>query len=191
MKGKITLLTQALTNIFKPVTIDYPAGKWPGRKYSQIPPALRGKHQIDTEKCTGCGACSQCCSTGAIHITEENQKRIIAIFLGECSFCGECQRICPEQAITLTNQFELAYEAPKENSKAWIKIEKPLALCKNCQTPITTQDQIQKEIQRVLQNIKPENKQKIQQDIQTYIKLCPTCRRKLAYKLNIHTRKYY
>jgi len=50
--------------------------------------------RITTEKCTGCGACTDVCPAEAIRI--KNGKAEITI---ECTDCGACTRFCPEGAI--------------------------------------------------------------------------------------------
>jgi len=49
---------------------------------------------VTTEKCTGCGSCTDVCPTEAIGI--EQGKAEISI---ECTDCGACTRVCPEGAI--------------------------------------------------------------------------------------------
>lgn len=50
--------------------------------------------KIITEKCTGCGTCTDVCPTEAIQIRDD--KAIITI---DCVDCGACTRVCPEGAI--------------------------------------------------------------------------------------------
>ena len=51
---------------------------------------------IDTEKCTGCGACSRACSTNAI--TGE-KKAPHQINQGMCIKCGACYDVCKFDAV--------------------------------------------------------------------------------------------
>ncbi len=50
---------------------------------------------VDLEKCTGCGKCSDLCQFGAI-VTIKNK---VLVFPELCHACLGCQRICPENAI--------------------------------------------------------------------------------------------
>jgi len=52
--------------------------------------------KITTEKCTGCGTCSDVCPTEAIKFV--NGKAEITM---ECVDCGACPRACPEGAIKM------------------------------------------------------------------------------------------
>lgn len=52
--------------------------------------------QIDTERCTGCGACSSFCAFGAL-VTIGSR---VMVFPNLCHSCGGCEAVCPEQAIT-------------------------------------------------------------------------------------------
>jgi ferredoxin len=52
--------------------------------------------KITSEKCTGCGKCTDVCPTEAIII--EHGKAAITM---ECIDCGACPRVCPEGAIKM------------------------------------------------------------------------------------------
>ncbi len=52
--------------------------------------------KVTTERCTGCGTCTEVCPTEAIKI--ENGKAAITM---ECIDCGACPRVCPEGAIKM------------------------------------------------------------------------------------------
>jgi len=51
---------------------------------------------VDTQKCTGCGRCSQLCQYSAIVCI----KGEVMVFDDMCHGCGGCMLICPEKAIT-------------------------------------------------------------------------------------------
>ena len=191
VKGKIKLLKEAVTDIFKCVTIDYPAGTWPGTKYSQIPPKLRGKQEFVEAKCIGCGACSVSCSSQAISLNDKDRKRIVSIFLGKCTFCGRCEEICPEEALTLTQEFELSYTGPRESEGAYVRQEVDLAVCENCGAIIAPEPQIKRFKERLMEKIDPSVKEIIAEDMEKYARYCLNCRRQLSYELNTHTRKFY
>ncbi|MEM2897192.1 MAG: 4Fe-4S binding protein, partial [Candidatus Bathyarchaeia archaeon] len=106
--GVLALIKSVLKNLGRVVTIDYPAGTWPGNKYSQIVPYGRGMHEFDGEKCTGCGACAAMCPNKSIRLIDDGGSRTVAIYLGRCMFCGLCQDVCPEEALRLTPKYELA-----------------------------------------------------------------------------------
>lgn len=55
--------------------------------------------EIDPEKCTDCGLCSEYCRFDAISVNEGNRTEIDPF---KCEGCRLCERICPSQAITST-----------------------------------------------------------------------------------------
>jgi NAD-dependent dihydropyrimidine dehydrogenase PreA subunit len=54
---------------------------------------------IDSERCTGCGACVQVCPVGAIRVIEGETGDYAEIDQEECRQCEACIEACPEQAI--------------------------------------------------------------------------------------------
>ncbi|HUW32168.1 MAG TPA: 4Fe-4S binding protein [Planctomycetota bacterium] len=53
--------------------------------------------KIDTEACTGCGACSDICPMEAITI----ENGVAAVDEDACEGCGVCARECPNGAISM------------------------------------------------------------------------------------------
>ena len=54
--------------------------------------------EVDLEKCTGCGKCSEICQYSAIvHLKDNN----VLTFEQLCHSCGGCLRVCPSDAIKL------------------------------------------------------------------------------------------
>ncbi len=51
---------------------------------------------IDVAECTGCGACTEACPTGAITVEEHAKLNI-----EECAECGACVEQCPAGVIRL------------------------------------------------------------------------------------------
>ncbi len=67
------------------------------------PKGFRGLPHISAAPCaTGCEACRDVCSTGAIALEP------FRLDLGLCIFCGECADVCPQDKITFTNDFKMA-----------------------------------------------------------------------------------
>ncbi|RLC71585.1 MAG: hypothetical protein DRI81_17550, partial [Chloroflexi bacterium] len=58
---------------------------------------------IDTERCTGCGACVEQCPTGAIALVGGKARVDEAL----CKGCEVCRELCPEDAIQPLAQGEL------------------------------------------------------------------------------------
>jgi ferredoxin len=55
---------------------------------------------IDTERCTGCGACVEICPTGAIYLVDAQAM----VDRSLCHECDACVSVCPTGAITLVVQ---------------------------------------------------------------------------------------
>lgn len=52
--------------------------------------------EIDLDKCTRCGKCSEVCQFNAIAVIGET----VMVFQELCHSCGGCQAVCPENAVT-------------------------------------------------------------------------------------------
>ena len=69
------------------------------RSSIQISPLVS---QIDTEKCIGCGLCSEVCPFGAIAMDEVEGKGYRARNISaSCKGCGLCASTCPQKAIDM------------------------------------------------------------------------------------------
>ncbi|MGQ4895161.1 MAG: NADH-quinone oxidoreductase subunit D [Candidatus Njordarchaeia archaeon] len=68
---------------------------------------FRGRHLLDTNKCTGCKLCYNVCPNKAIEMVEMtiDNKKVLRpeIDYGKCCFCGLCVDVCPPKALTFTN----------------------------------------------------------------------------------------
>jgi MinD superfamily P-loop ATPase len=52
--------------------------------------------EVDEEKCTFCGKCSEICQFNAIAVV----NKTVLVFNELCHSCGGCMEVCPENAIT-------------------------------------------------------------------------------------------
>jgi glutamate synthase (NADPH/NADH) small chain len=71
----------------------------------------RGWHINDTDKCIGCGTCSDICQNGAIDmkVVDEPSKGDSGlrplIDLGRCCWCALCVDVCPTGSLALSNNY--------------------------------------------------------------------------------------
>jgi hydrogenase-4 component H len=186
--GKKKFLKEIIHNLSKCETIEYPAGTWPGKKFSFITPIGRGKHEFDEDNCTGCGACRNVCPNYTINILDKGDERTISIFIGRCTFCGRCMFDCPEEAVKLTPHYEFA-----STSRDELYIDNTLKRrkCKNCSEYLFPDKQLVRVQERILENIDKKVKQIFEEDLHIYLNYCSECRKKISLVKNTHTMKYY
>jgi hydrogenase-4 component H len=93
--SQILAFVKLAANLFKkPVTVD--------EAYGFLPDTYRGMPVRDDEKCTGCGACFERCSSGATKIKDADGNRTVTVDGFNCIFCGRCADVCPEHALSLS-----------------------------------------------------------------------------------------
>lgn len=66
--------------------------------------AKRGKVEVRTEHCKGCGLCIRSCKVGSLSLsakTETNASgyRYLKMVSDACTGCAMCAIMCPDQAI--------------------------------------------------------------------------------------------
>lgn len=93
------------------------------------PKEFRGKPELDSAKCIGCGACAFVCPTEAITIADKDGKEVLKLDIGKCMFCAKCEEACPESAIRLTKVFEMS-TCKRENMATSIEIKE--VRCEKC-----------------------------------------------------------
>jgi len=137
---KVRELIEAIRALVKgPYTSKFP--KVPHKPH----PNFRGQPKFDDAKCVGCLACEEVCPAGAIahkDITETGQpKRQMIHYTDTCIFCGECESACiaDHEGIKLSNDWELSFFDRKNAQES---IEKELALCEMCSSPIACKDHL-------------------------------------------------
>jgi len=137
-KPKLRELIEAFTALIKgPYTTKFPfEAHTPAKNF-------RGAPKFSEEGCIACTGCSNVCPPGAIEIIEDLSKnpptRKMIVHHDECIFCGQCQALCTTRedtppGIKLGHDFDLTVFDRKE---AVSSVEKELAICEVCKTPIT------------------------------------------------------
>jgi len=53
--------------------------------------------KIDTDKCTGCGACVECCPTDSLSMNDDKAD----VNADNCIDCGVCVDECPAGALAM------------------------------------------------------------------------------------------
>jgi formate hydrogenlyase subunit 6/NADH:ubiquinone oxidoreductase subunit I len=142
--------------------------------YWAAPEGFRGKHEIDNEKCMGCGACAQVCSSDAIEVLEDNDKRIIKVNYGHCSFCAFCQDECPTEAIKLTREYHLLTD---NRQTATVTNEVNLVNCALRKEYFVPTKQVDWAIDRIMKEV-PEYKE-FKGPLRNAMEICFDCRKEI------------
>jgi hydrogenase-4 component H len=157
------IITEVLKSMINPSTTKYP------KKPFKPPKGHRGAAEYDSDKCVGCGACSQVCPPEAITFTDA-EKRNIKLNYGLCSFCGRCEEICPWEAIHLTDKFELAV---LKHEDAETGVDVSFLECSECRKPFFPSPQMDASIEKVRDTL---SKYEISEnELVSLISICPTC----------------
>ncbi|GAQ94809.1 hydrogenase-4 component H [Thermodesulfovibrio aggregans] len=130
------------------------------------PENLRGRLEVDPNKCIGCGNCVRTCPSRLISIETHEDEKIVMFSSGRCIYCGRCAAACPEKAIRITHEYELATDN-KKDLEIVIKIK--MVRCIVCGKPFTSWNMLNKQIER-LQDKSEEQINKL--------KICAECKRK-------------
>ncbi|MEM2352157.1 MAG: 4Fe-4S dicluster-binding protein [Thermoproteota archaeon] len=141
----------------------------------KTPEGFRGRHEIDKEKCIGCGACSQICTGDAIDVIDGPEKRIIRVKYSHCTFCAFCQDECPTQAIKLTGTYHLLTNDPQTTR---VENDVDLLTCAICGGTFFPEKQINWALKRVVEEKIPAYKV-FSDNISSAMKVCINCRRKI------------
>lgn len=103
MVGIPTLLKSVVANVFKrPATVKYPFERL------EPPKGFRGIHEVDWDKCIGCGVCAYDCPGFAIELIDTPKGLRPVIDLSKCIFCYQCAESCPRGVIKASKRFEAA-----------------------------------------------------------------------------------
>jgi formate hydrogenlyase subunit 6/NADH:ubiquinone oxidoreductase subunit I len=198
--GKLKAFAEMASNLFRrPETVPEAYG-FTSENFRWLP-------RRDEDKCTGCGACNERCSSGATSIKDEGENRIVSIDSLQCIFCGRCADVCPEGALDLLipekiadshdpdaqdkNMRRVSLSHGSEEKKATVDTTLKLQRCTVCgEIMPVTEKYLAVVKERTLKNLKPETAAIVEKDMERYLKACINCRRKHSIEWDTHPRKF-
>jgi hydrogenase-4 component H len=189
MSTHIKILRQVLSKYSSPMTLNYPSGVDPKKKYSQIPEGLRGYIERDEEKCIGCRACYMVCSGRATKYFDTPEKRTIQVYHFRCTYCAHCEEGCPEEAIKMTKNFELTV-TDRNDPKAFVNTELKMLVCKSCGKSYLPEKMQKRALERLSDKINAKVKDTVVADYKKVEGYCMDCRRARGVMLDTHTKKH-
>lgn len=66
-----------------------------------VPPRPRiVRLELDPQRCTGCGSCTEMCPVDAISVREGTAE----LDQDACALCGACLSVCPDDALALLEE---------------------------------------------------------------------------------------
>ncbi len=94
---------------------------------------VKGKIEIDIQKCKGCELCTVVCKEDALHLSNEiNNKgyRYLVAINDNCTGCANCALVCPDGVIkvyrTTLKKKELVAEIKNVTSSITVNIDNPV-----------------------------------------------------------------
>ncbi len=134
----------------------------PGFKAAQVP---FERLQLDGSRCTGCGLCTQECSTKALIVSSsEKTDEYQLLFRHDlCVACSRCIQVCPEQCL----YSEHAQGLDKIDDRASLLFESEIARCRACGDFIGSKAMINGLQVRL---------QTMGSSLALQLELCPTCK---------------
>jgi len=189
MSAPARILRKVIRKYSRPMTLSYPSTAMGEKRYSQIPPKLRGIPERDLEKCIGCKACYYVCSGRATTPVMVDGKLVMQINLSRCTFCGHCEEACPEEAIKMTPRFELAVR-DKTRPEMFVETTLDMAVCACCGRPFIAQKQLKRSFERLNEKIDKSVRDEVAADFRKVEQYCPECKRARSVGLDTHTKKH-
>jgi 2-oxoglutarate ferredoxin oxidoreductase subunit delta len=94
---------------------------------------VKGKIEIDIQKCKGCELCTVVCKEDALHLSKDiNNKgyRYLVAINDNCTGCANCALVCPDGVIkvyrTTLKKKELVAEIKNVTSSITVTIDNPV-----------------------------------------------------------------
>lgn len=122
-----------------------------------------GMVRIEASRCTLCGACPECCPTGALELRENGDSSRLLFDHARCVACEGCVRVCPEAAVEMERRLELS-----GFGSTAVLAQDQVARCQRCGAAIAPKSMLRK-VQGSLHGTKA-------MEGQTLGRYCPGCR---------------
>jgi 2-oxoglutarate ferredoxin oxidoreductase subunit delta len=94
---------------------------------------VKGRIEIDIQKCKGCELCTVVCKEDALHLSKDiNNKgyRYLVAINDDCTGCANCALVCPDGVIkvyrTTLKKKELVAEIKNVTSSITVTIDNPV-----------------------------------------------------------------
>jgi Ni,Fe-hydrogenase III small subunit/NAD-dependent dihydropyrimidine dehydrogenase PreA subunit len=137
----------------------------------RAPEGFRGVPEVNSERCTGCGACAEVCPAKAIEITDKGDERTVRFNHAKCIFCATCEEVCPEDAIEMAARYNVV---AKNKAEAMSEAKLKLASCVSCGALFVSPKHIQNIIERILEDVS--EYMDLRDSIRKSMMLCKNCR---------------
>ncbi|MCX7988102.1 MAG: 4Fe-4S dicluster domain-containing protein [Thermodesulfovibrio sp.] len=134
------------------------------------PENLRGRLEVITDKCIGCGNCVRTCPSRLISIENTDGEKVVMFSSGRCIYCGRCASVCPEKAIQITHEFELATDNKRDLE---IVIHLKMVNCLLCGKPFIVENLLNKQIAKLQDKSEEQIKR---------LMICSECKKKIQEK---------
>lgn len=96
------------------------------------PDGFRGRVELDTSRCLGCGMCAYVCVSEAIRLDPRDDGCTWRYDPGRCAYCARCVERCPANALSMTAAPLAPYGRPGQLESAH---EVTFPPCPECGAP--------------------------------------------------------
>ena len=80
---------------------------------------IRGKVEIDNERCKGCSLCVLACKQGTLEMSKKINRQgypFVVAVNDTCTGCENCALVCPDAVITVYRAVKSKKETPISNN---------------------------------------------------------------------------
>ena len=132
---------------------------------------------IDKGKCTGCSLCSIDCPTKAlvVHLNSEKDSYQLLFRQEACDGCGVCEKSCPEHCLQFINR-ELEKDETRKQTQ--VIFEDDFSRCVQCGIRLFPRSMVRKLEAKIFTS----------KGSTWQLNLCPSCRTKAPFEIEMVTR---